>query len=411
MVLAAGDPERGEGERALARLDKVQKILPDAPYPELLRSVACVSLGRNEAAVKHARAFLRRMGPDVTAYTVLAQAAWRLGNADVARSAAEKACADDPARGLPLAWLAISTPQAARGPLTYRVRALAPRGAQFGVLARTLRKESAGAQLWELADAYRKLEPELPEGPYHAAHGRLLMEDTQGALPLFQAALKLAPAEEEFAHYQRPLLEILAQQHKPGQAYRLARDKEAALAFLHPILVKQQDAAALESLVSQVPKGAKGVLKQQRDLLVAHGEYLREQYQDVIARLTPWVERIQALRDAAGEEDEVLDPRLRLSDAETILIRSLIRTDRLEEAEQLARPIHEDHEDPRHLALVLLAQRNYDEALGILAWVVAEEWWSAREMLVDPDIEKHLSHEALASFREELEDAASGEDE
>ncbi len=409
MVLAAGDVERGEGKRALERLDAVNKVLPEAPYTELLRGWACVSLGRSAEAVKHADTFLARMGPDVRAYTVLAEAKWRLGQTALARTAAQKAVADDPGSGLALAWLAVSSPLAAHPTLANRLRALEPRAAQFAVLAELLTAESAGPALAEFGSAYRKLEPDSPAGPFHAAQGRLLMKQTQAALPLFEAALSRVTDPARIPHYQRPLLEILADQHKPARAYALARDKEDALAFLGPKLVARGDAAALDMLVSHVKKDVKGVLAEQRELLVAQGDYLRQDYADVVARMTPWVKRVGALRDAAEEEDELLDPHLRLTDAETILVRALIRTDRLEEAEVLARPIHEDHEDPRHLALVLLAKGDYDEALGILAWVVGEEWWPASQMLQDPDIEKHLSHEKLAEFKQELEEAAKAE--
>ena len=409
MVLAAGDAERGEGKRALERLDLVSEILPEAPYTELLRGAACVSIGRNAEAVKHAEAFLTRMGADVRAYTVLAEAKWRLGDPSAARAAAQRAVADDPGSGLALAWLAISSPLAAHPTLANRIRGLEPRRPQFEVLAEVLLAEEAGAALAEFGGAYGKLERDAACGPYYAAKGRLLMKDTQGALALFGTALRRVSKEEAFPYYQRPLLEILSAQHKPAHAYNLARDKEDALAYLGPRLVEQQDAAALGVLLRQVPKDAKGALGQQRELLLAQEAYLRHAYPDVITRMTPWVAKVQGLRDAAEEEDELLDPRLRLVDGETILIRSLIRTNRLEEAEQLARPIHEEHEDPRHLALVLLAKEDYDEALGILAWVVGEEWWTASQMLVDPDIEKHLSHEKLAEFRRELEEAAKAE--
>ncbi len=401
----------GDGAGALKLITRARRLKPESSFIERLRGTALMCLERHEEGIKSLNAFIARSGPDVLTYTLLAISHWRLAQTKRARELIHLAVEDDPGDGMALAWLGMLLRKEDRGGAILRVSELSPRVEQFSALAETVLAQSRapGPLLLRFAHAYRQLNPEDAIGHYYAGVALRLADNLDGALPLLEQALYLAPEGDGLAAYQQPLLEILAGRGQATAAYKKARDKGHALWHLGSGFMAGGNVKDLESLLKHVSGDPALAVGRQRAVYAAYVEFHRGRYDAVIKLLKDWLPSVQEAFDSSSD-DAPFDPYLLFREAENLLFRAYVRTGRIEIAEAFAAPIVERDDDPRYRALIRLAQGEFERALDRLDEALGDSWWQATEMLADPDIKKHFHQESLKAFHAKLIEAAKDAD-
>ncbi len=399
MVLATIDNYDENTEKALDRLARAQKMNPDAPGVHYIRATVLNQANRFEEALAAARTYVSLVDPDPEVNVELARALIGLKRPGEAVAPLEEALRESPGNGEALAYLAAALPDDRTGVLVAHLKKMHDKDNGFTDATDTAYAADLTDALRRLIAAGAQIVPEHRDVHYYA--GVLLYDEATEVAHYKAAAKHLERAVDIVARTDLPddtrktylevYIDAMLGAEEPVAAFERAFDSRFAFHLLVLRLDDRDDAKRLRGLL-EAGKEQAGVPNERRfatGAIEAH----EGRHAEAVEILSSLQIKLTAAKPESDSEAESL-----LHEVEDQLVRSLVRTNKLDLAEALGKDIAKRDNDWRYVAIVAAKRGNVAKVReAILRGVDGEVdmvWY-----FEDEDLEDELKKDAYKDIR------------
>ncbi len=369
-------------------LEAAQMADPELPYLKMLRATLYLGTERYEEAIVEAEAFLALLGGDADAYHVIGLCLEELDRTDEALEAYRNGLVDDPSSFDNLAALGLALPAEEKDEIAAHFARLIGPEQHFETIAAHFLDGEDAAAMEVVVEAYRRIAPEDPNVGYYGAQAAMLREDWDGAAEELAAVIPRVGEEDGLEYYCWAYLDCLFELDRPLDGYGDPVAVDFAFEYIASGLADAEETELLRELIARHERSLPdddALPLYRAELLFAEGD------NDGAASLL-LAERERILRDNDGE---------RLGRLENLLVRSLVRADRLAEAQREAAASTARDGDPYYEVIVGAVAGDVAACRGALEECLRQGYEPAT-FLDDVDAGSALAGDAFANLRAEL---------
>lgn len=369
------------GEEALLHAARAEALHADLPMVGLLRASALNLLGRHEEAIRQARRFQEKVGPDADAVFEEAHALGELGLAEKAVAACRRGLEVEDDHTALLAELGRRLPPDAKKEVAKRFLQVEDAADIFEDLVLEILDRDDGETAAHLIAAFRRLAPEDPNADYYDAELDLLAGRPDAAATKLLGALPRAPEDEREA-YEARYADAMVEAGRALMAY----EKVPTVAVFETVAYALDDEETVDDLAALVAAHTKRFPHDpELRVYAAEVQFLRREYEKLVSRL--------------GKEREAIleDPSNRYW-FDRVLVLALLRQGKHEEALIAAKASTEVDGDPWWEAVVLGVAGRAAELIPVVVRLLGLGY-ELEELYEDEDLGPALRGEKLAPVR------------